>query len=752
MKILFVLKQKKNVDTFLPTIRLLVDRGHHVALGVQEWNDRRDDDYRTGITSPHFSVVRCPMNRADEWGEVAYLLRGLRDCAHYQQPALKNAAKLQARTIQKLREELRLPVENAAAAALLREVPAQQMRRLESVFELAEQQLPSDPLHDQFLREQAPDLLLLSPLVHFGSAQADLVTSARALEIPVAMLLYSWDNLSTKGCLHQTPDRMFVWNDEQRKEAQALHGFPPDRVTVVGAPRFDPFFDLRPRLSRPEFHEPMGLDPARPTIVYVCSSQLVSAAELGFVRKWIRAIRESSHEALRECNIVVRPHPDIPLLDPSEPVEEARWPVLRGAKGLVSRPFDDARALVLRTSDRAQQGFYECIHHSAAVVGLNTTAELEAAIVGRPVYTIVAGSDDADGQSSTLHFHYLLEEHGGCVRVARDLDEHTGQLHAGLASPPDEAAIRRFAAGFLRPRGADRPVAPLLADAIEGALEAEAGERSAAGQPIEPPAAAHDGRAVELALESGTGPEVVSLSIEKRRYALTIRVSGDPGDLPDRLDKRTLEWMRRCVQIGDVVYDVDAGLGVYSVIAARYHGAVVVAFEPGFAAHKALCDNVLMNGCDGSVLALPVALADWDGMGELTYPHGMAGLSRHTLGRAPWRPRRAAGDEGKVRQAVCAMTLDEAVRRYELPAPSHLRLGANASALAVTAGAARVLELDSLKTILFTLPAGDADAVVAHLAPRRWTVAQQLPLPRERVQVELAREAGAAAQAGSAPR
>ena len=107
---------------------------------------------------------------------------------------------------------------------------------------------------------------------------------------------------------------------------------------------------------------------------YVCSSQLVSAAELGFVRKWLDAIRASSTPELRECNVVVRPHPDIPLLDASEPVEEVRWPVLRGAKGFVSRPFDDPHAVVLRTSDRAQQGFFECIYHSAGVVGLNTTA------------------------------------------------------------------------------------------------------------------------------------------------------------------------------------------------------------------------------------------------------------------------------------------------------------------------------------------------------------------------------------------
>jgi FkbM family methyltransferase len=740
MKILFVVKQKKNVDTFLPTIRLLVDRGHHVALAVQEWSDRRDDEYRAEIPSPLFSLVRCPMQRADDWSDTAWLLRSLRDCAHYQQPALKNAAKLQARTIHKLREELSLRVDNAAAAAVLREVPAAQMRRLESVFELAEEQLPSDPLHDQFLREQAPDLLLLSPLVHFGSAQADLVASARALGIPVTMLLYSWDNLSTKGCIHRVPDRMLVWNEAQRREAQALHGFPPERVTVVGAPRFDRFFDLRPRMSRSEFHEPLGLDAARPTLFYVCSSQLVSAAEIGFVRKWIGAIRGSTHAELRECNIVIRPHPDIPLLDASEPVEDARWPALRGAKGFLSRPFDDPRAIVLRTSDRAQQGFFECIHHSAAVVGLNTTAELEAAIVGRPVFTIVA-EDDADGQSSTLHFHYLLEEQGGCVRVARDLAQHADQLQAAIVSPPDEAGIRRFAGVFLRPNGVDRAVAPQLADAIEHVLAADASGRTPPGG-VEPEAAGGRNSDIGVTLETSVAAGMVALSMEKRRYAINIRITGDPrDDAPPKLDKRTIEWMRRSVGIGHVVYDIDAGLGIYSVIAARYHGAVVVAFEPGFAAFKALCDNVLMNGCDGSVLALPLAVADWDGLGELRFPQGMAGQSRHSLSRVPFRTRRGFGDDGVVRQPVSTVTLDEAAQRYELPAPNHLRLGPSASVLAMAAGAAHVLELESLKTVLFTLPVEQADNLVARFAPQRWVLANQTPMSRGRALVELARAA-----------
>jgi len=740
MKVLFVFKQKKNVDTFLPAIRLLVERGHEVALGVQEWDPTRDDSYRTAISSPLFSVVRCPTQRTDQWANAAGLLRSLRDCVHYQQPALKNAAKLQARTVHKLREELRLPSGDAAAASVLRGIPAAQLERLDSIFELAEQQLPSDPLHDQFLRQQAPDLLLLSPLVHFGSAQADLVTSARTLGIPVGMLLYSWDNLSTKGCLHRVPDRMFVWNDEQRAEAQALHAFPQDRVTVVGAPRFDGFFDLRPRLTRVDFHEPLGLDPAQATFLYVCSSQLVSSAELGFVQKWIRTIRESPHAALRDCNVIVRPHPDIPLLDDSIPSHEVAWPALRGVKGFVSRPFDDPHAIVLRTSDRTQQGFYECIHHSAGVVGLNTTAELEAAIVGRPVYTILAASEDADGQSGTLHFHYLLEEHGGCVRVARDLQAHVEQLHAGLAQPADEAAIRRFAGLFLRPHGLDRPVTPLLADAIEGALRQTAATPAESRQPLEPSSVSGDEPAIDAVHEPARRVDVTTLSMAKRKYVIDIRVSGTPGDETPSLDKRTLKWMRESVGIGDVVYDIDAGVGVHAVVAAKYHGAVVVAFEPGYAAHQALCENIRTNRCDGSILAMPLAVTDCDGLGELKFPSGMAGESRHGVRQADWRVRKASGDDGTVRQAVCATTLDDAVRRYALPLPNHLRLGPAASAGGIFAGAAHVLGLESLKTILLTTPAGEVDALAEQMAAQHWSIARQIELPRGRLHVELQRE------------
>jgi FkbM family methyltransferase len=748
MKILFVVKQKKNVDTFIATIRALVDRGHSVALAVQERTEEHDDRYREEIDSPRFSVVRAPAHRADDWAEIAWLQRSLRDCVHYQQPALRGAAKLQARSVHKLREELRIQADNEAVAAALREMPPQQVHRLDAVLELAEQKLPNDPLYDEFLRSQAPDLLLLSPLVHFGSAQADLVASANALGVPVGMVLYSWDNLSTKGCLHRPPDRMFVWNEGQRREAHELHGFPPERVVIAGAPRFDRFFELQSRVPRTEFHDALGLDAGQPTLCYVCSSQFVSAGELAFVRKWLATIRASGSERLRQCNVVVRPHPDIALLDSGVPVREVRWPSVRGAKGFASPLDDDPRAVVLRTSDRSQQGFFECIHHSAAVIGLNTSAELEAAIVGRPVFTILAG-DDADGQSSTLHFRYLLEEDGGCVRVARALDEHVAQLESELETPQDGARLRRFVGQFLRPLGTDRPVSPLLADAIETAFSGDAAPegREAAGTIA--PSAARVVRAPIAGADAGER-RVVPLSLPKLGYEIQVYASsGEPPDPSPSINKHTVQWLRDHVTIGDVIYDVDAGAGFLAIIAAKYHGAVVVAFEPGYAVFTDLCENARVNGCDGSVMAVPLALADFEGMGELKYPSGKPGQARHTVRPTTWRVRRAAGEEGHFRQHVCVTSLDAAARRYALPEPAHLHIGTASAAVSVLAGAVDVLTSSALKTVFCTLSNEEGDAVAERVAPLNWVTAQRISLSRGRTHLLLAKQTATAASVRS---
>jgi hypothetical protein len=131
----------------------------------------------------------------------------------------------------------------------------------------------------------------------------------------------------------------------------------------------------------------------------------------------------------------------------------------------------------------ADQGLYDSLFHAQAAVGLNTSAFLEAGILGTPALTIVA-DEFAGGQERTLHFHYLRAANGGLLQEARGLDEHVAQIAAitggGDASqaeeyrwlPPSggrEEQIRRFIEAFVRPRGAAAPVTPLMVEEIERA-------------------------------------------------------------------------------------------------------------------------------------------------------------------------------------------------------------------------------------------------------------------------------------------
>ena len=111
--------------------------------------------------------------------------------------------------------------------------------------------------------------------------------------------------------------------------------------------------------------------------------------------------------------------------------------------------------------------FFDSLYHSAAVVGLNTSAMIEAGIVGRRVLAPLV-PEFADSQGRTLHFRYLAEVGGGLLQLADSLEGHLDQLAGALAAGPDDGgASRGFVEAFVRPHGLDVPAAHVFADAIE---------------------------------------------------------------------------------------------------------------------------------------------------------------------------------------------------------------------------------------------------------------------------------------------
>ena len=115
----------------------------------------------------------------------------------------------------------------------------------------------------------------------------------------------------------------------------------------------------------------------------------------------------------------------------------------------------------------SRNDFFDSLYHAAAAVGINTSAQIEAGIVGRPVYSIRA-REYAATQEGTLHFHYLLSENGGLLDMADTLDEHVNALSGSLSrTRDDDKRLKNFVEGFVRPQGLGVAATPLLADAVE---------------------------------------------------------------------------------------------------------------------------------------------------------------------------------------------------------------------------------------------------------------------------------------------
>jgi hypothetical protein len=451
---------------YAPLLVELTERGHEIHLAFGKRLHREQIEETLAAISPErLSYGLAPHREpTDGWRPVGWLVRALADLARYTHPRYDGAPRLRQRVTNSVLRRLEKatglePVGRALALRVARRLAsrtdAELSARVIAAAARLEEAIPASPAINRFIRERSPDVVLVTPVVKYASDEVEYLKSARRLGIPAASCVASWDNLTAKGLLKFTPERVFVWNQIQQAEAVTWHGIPPERVVATGAQRFDKWFEQRPSCSREQFMGTIGLDPDQPYVAYVCSSPFVvndSDDEMQFVTRLLEALRASRDDRLRRLGVLVRPYP-----------RGAPW------KRVDLGRFGNAVVFPARgaapATPEAVADFYDSLVHSSAVVGINTTAMIEAAIVGKSVLTVLAPEFVQEG---SLHFHYLLEENGGFLHVASSLEEHLSQLGRVLDREASDTELRlRFVESFVRPHGLDRPATPILADAVE---------------------------------------------------------------------------------------------------------------------------------------------------------------------------------------------------------------------------------------------------------------------------------------------
>ena len=462
LKILFTVASPEYLRYYDSTMRLLADRGHTVALAVNSLRERKHARLDL-VEDDRIQIAGTVPERQDIWMPLVRALRGTMDFVRYLDPRFADTPVLRNRMYRKVLPAWLRPLDR------IRSMSSGAVNRLLRAMQALERAVPVSGRVSAFLRDQKPDVVLVSPLVDAASDQVDVVRAAQAAGIPVIAGVASWDNLTNKGHLRVEPDLVTVWNDHQRREAVDLHGVAPGRVAVTGAQLFDRWFERQPSMPRAEFCRMVGLPDDRPFILFTGSSVFIARSEheVPFVRRWIEGLRASADPALRDAAVLVRPHPFNPVAwvtaDFSDLQPVAIWP----------------RARYTPAAEDARASFFDSLYYCQAVVGINTSAMIEAAILGRPVLSVLA-PEFAGTQDGTLHFRYLRPENGGFLRVAGSIEEHLAQLGAVLRDPDVvRAETARFVASFIRPYGLATPCTPVLADAIA----AVASRPRAAGRP-----------------------------------------------------------------------------------------------------------------------------------------------------------------------------------------------------------------------------------------------------------------------------
>jgi FkbM family methyltransferase len=220
-------------------------------------------------------------------------------------------------------------------------------------------------------------------------------------------------------------------------------------------------------------------------------------------------------------------------------------------------------------------------------------------------------------------------------------------------------------------------------------------------------------------IASGGEPERVRLDYVKQEIWLLASSKIEREQRANACAKEpwTISWLETYVKPGDVVYDVGANVGAFSLVAAKHCGAVAYAFEPGYASYARLCDNIVLNGCDDAIIALPWALSDTRGLTALRYRSLEPGQSRHRLEDSPWRPRKDPWKtQTRYRQPICTMRMDDAVRLFRLPPPAHVKIDVDGAEDRVLKGALKTLKSPGLRSVLVEVEAVQWDSVATHLA------------------------------------
>ena len=314
----------------------------------------------------------------------------------------------------------------------------------------------------RLLDDLNPDLVI-HPSVMEGVYINDLVEELPRRNVPLIVVMNSWDNPSTKRAMIGHPDWLLVWGEQTAQHAVTYAGMPADRVVRFGAAQFDIYRDP-PRADRLTICADHGIDPTSNILLYAGSSK--GTDEFSHLVQLDEMIADGR---LPNTTVIYRPHP---------------WGNGGyGGERIIAHPWQNVRI------EASMRGYLEGVaqgQHAKSLPDYRNTRDLlfaidamisplstiilEAAALGKPAMCLVPSRE-----LQATHLHYTMPQvHFEAlfaapeIPVAQSLTDMADLLPKLMERVGDDtfaARLRRFSDFFVEPF--DRPFGSRLVDFVE---------------------------------------------------------------------------------------------------------------------------------------------------------------------------------------------------------------------------------------------------------------------------------------------
>jgi hypothetical protein len=288
---------------------------------------------------------------------------------------------------------------------------------------------------DSLVSTISPDVILLTGVSFFPDFP--FIQSAKTRSVPLIGMIHSWDNLSSKGAIYNSFNKVIVWNEFQKKEILSWYEYSPSQIVIAGMPQLDKLISLEPSLSETKLRHGLGIDSNKKIFSYMTGTPKTIPGEPKIVEKVVDLLNTLTVDWL----LILRLHPKARMEDYQFLSANPRVKIeLVSSKNVVGR---DGRSF---GNDEITH-YAELLKFSSVLFNIASTASVEACLFDTPVITIAFDEEPKEYFRSTRRFYDYNHVKFLCgfnaLHVAHSPEDLLEATKTYLQDPTSDAEKRR---------------------------------------------------------------------------------------------------------------------------------------------------------------------------------------------------------------------------------------------------------------------------------------------------------------------